>query len=116
MRAMREKEEKKKEELECKEQRRKEKEEKRNEKFVASERRRKEREKRKLEEQQKKKDATVEGSASKCSQETCLHSRARTWVMCAECQLWFHCICMGVPSKIASKENYVFHCPKCSHI
>ncbi len=92
--------EQKKEEMEAKEQRRHDREEKRKQKATEIESRKKAREERaqqKMRERKKMKQAALESTGSECVLGTCSHGRARNWVQCSICGLWFHCICVQVP-------------------
>ena len=66
---------------------------------------REEKAKRKLQERQKQ--ASRSTSVSDCVQGSCDHKRARNWVQCIECELWFHCVCVDVPQKVTISEDYV---------
>ena len=35
-----------------------------------------------------------------------------TWVFCESSEQWFHCICVGVDSKKANDEDFIFICPE----
>ena len=37
-----------------------------------------------------------------------------TWVLCENCQGWYHCLCVKVDSTIASEKTFIFVCKKCS--
>ncbi len=80
-------------------------EDKKKQKIAENERRQEEHMKQKLEAQQHKKQATVDSSGSRCFQSTCDHTKARNWVMCSECELWFHCVCVKVPTKVLSDKG-----------
>jgi len=115
LRALEEKEQQKKEENEMKEQRRQERERKRQLKAAECERRKQAREekaKQKLQERQKR--AAQSTSVSECVQGSCDHKRARNWVQCIQCELWFHCVCVDVPRKVTISEDYVFTCLNCT--
>lgn len=115
LRALEEKEQQKKEENEMKEQRRQERERKRQLKAAECERRKQAREekaKQKLQERQKR--AAQSTSVSECVLGSCDHKRARNWVQCIQCELWFHCVCVDVPRKVTISEDYVFTCLNCT--
>ena len=48
---------------------------------------------------------------SSCQDGTCAHSKARKWIGCDKCPLWYHCICVGVPHKKAN--SITFTCVHC---
>lgn len=136
LRALEEKEQRKKEEAKAKEQRRLDRERKRQEKAAANEHRlqlREERAKQKAKEQEEKakRKAKVQEErakqkmqeqerqaspsvSSECGQRTCKHNRARNWIQCNICEVWFHCICVEVPRQLADKDDFVFTCTNCS--
>ena len=136
LRALEEKERKKKEEVEAKEQRRLDRERKRQEKAAQNELRqqvREEKAKQKAKEQEEraKRKAKVQderakrnvqeqerraspSASSECGQGTCKHKRARNWIQCNSCEVWSHCICVEVPRQLADTDDFVFICVNCS--
>ena len=53
-------------------------------------------------------------ASSECGQGICKHKRARNWIQCHVCEVWFHCICMEVPQQLAQRDDFVFSCINCS--
>ena len=66
-----------------------------------------ERGKRKVQEQVKRGSPSA---SSECGQGTCKDKRARNWIQCSSCEVWFHCICVEVPRQLAGTENFVLTC------
>ena len=91
-----------------------EREEKRHLKEAERERRKQAQEKvkQKLQEEQVAHDT----GGSECALGSCEHRRARNWVQCIRCELWFHCLCVDVSRKLAESEGYyVFTCINCTY-
>ncbi len=42
-----------------------------------------------------------------CIEGACEHPRARNWVLCDVCHVYFHCLCVSVSYKLAQKDNFV---------
>ena len=49
---------------------------------------------------------------SACQTGRCKHPKARKWVQCDYCPLWYHCLCAGIPYKMAQDKKY--KCVSCS--
>jgi hypothetical protein len=45
---------------------------------------------------------------SLCSSLICDHPKARNWVLCSVCELWYHCICASITSTKAKNDSFVF--------
>ena len=64
----------------------------------------------------KGKGSSGASALEQCPKEICLMKRAHPatlWIMCENCNHWYHIRCVGVTKKQAQNSEYKFKCDRC---